>query len=29
VHVVFERAKLSSPKIRTFVDYLVDQWGRA
>ena len=29
VHVVFERAKLSSPKIRTFVDYLVKEWGRA
>jgi DNA-binding transcriptional LysR family regulator len=28
VHVLFERAKLSSPKIRTFVDYLVDQWHR-
>jgi DNA-binding transcriptional LysR family regulator len=29
VHVMFERAKLSSPKIRTFVDYLAGQWGRA
>jgi DNA-binding transcriptional LysR family regulator len=29
VHVLFERAKLSSPKIRAFVDYLVEQWGRA
>ncbi|MEX3934015.1 LysR family transcriptional regulator [Paraburkholderia phymatum] len=26
VHVLFERTKLSSPKIRTFVDYLVEQW---
>lgn len=26
VHVLFERARLSSPKIRTFVEYLVDQW---
>jgi DNA-binding transcriptional LysR family regulator len=26
VHVLFERAKLSSPKIRSFVDYLVEQW---
>lgn len=26
VHVLFERAKLSSPKIRTFADYLVDHW---
>ncbi|MBN3753766.1 LysR family transcriptional regulator [Paraburkholderia sp. Tr-20389] len=28
VHVLFERTKLASPKIRTFVDYLVDRWGR-
>lgn len=28
VHVLFERAKLSSPKIRTFVDYLVQQWRK-
>ncbi len=28
VHVLFERAKLSSPKIRTFVDYLVGHWPR-
>jgi len=27
VHVLFEQTKLASPKIRTFVDYLVDQWG--
>ncbi|WP_232470960.1 hypothetical protein [Caballeronia hypogeia] len=26
VHVLFERVKLSSPKIRTFADYLIDQW---
>ena len=28
VHVLFERAKLSSPKIRAFVDYLVEQWRK-
>ena len=28
VHVLFERARLSSPKIRTFVDYLVEQWRK-
>ena len=26
VHELFERVKLSSPKIRAFADYLVDQW---
>jgi hypothetical protein len=29
VHVLFERTKLSSPKIRTFVDYLVGHWRSA
>jgi hypothetical protein len=29
VHVLFERTKLASPKIRTFIDYLVEHWGRA
>ncbi|MEM5368503.1 LysR family transcriptional regulator [Paraburkholderia azotifigens] len=28
VHVLFEQTKLASPKIRTFVEYLVDQWRR-
>jgi DNA-binding transcriptional LysR family regulator len=26
VHLLFERVKLSSPKIRTFADYLIDRW---
>lgn len=26
VHMVFQHTKLSSPKIRAFIDYLTDQW---
>jgi DNA-binding transcriptional LysR family regulator len=27
VHAVFQHSKLSSAKIRTFIDYLVAQWA--
>lgn len=29
VHMVFQHTKLSSPKIRAFLDYLTDQWPRS
>jgi len=29
VHLLFQHTKLSSPKIRTFVDYLTEQWKAA
>jgi len=29
VHLIFQHTKLSSPKIRAFLDYLTDQWPRS
>ncbi|MHC2330785.1 LysR family transcriptional regulator [Bradyrhizobium sp. USDA 4454] len=28
LHLMFQPARLASPKIRAFVDYLVEQWGK-